>query len=200
VHLKENIVFSCNGDLPKGKPVFAKMRNNQPGSHTITNMLVCQIMSFLCYTQSMKLMGIDYGTKRVGIAISDDEGRIAFPHDVLPCTKNLAEVLKTLCQEKGVARIVIGESRDFNQKENPIMPAVHALKKTLEEKTGLPVYLEPEMLTTQEAKRLHHKVSPRDLRGNREKLIDTDASAAALILQSYIDRTRNQELPSQVSV
>ena len=145
----------------------------------------------------MKLMGIDYGTKRVGIALSDDEGRMAFPYDVLPCTKNLAEVLKTLCEEKGVSGIVVGESRDFNQEENPIMPAVHALKKTLEEKTGLPVYLEPEMLTTQEAKRLHHKISPRDMRGNREKLRETDASAAAIILQSYIDRTKNRELPSR---
>src|SRR3989344_3838080 len=111
----------------------------------------------------MKLLGIDYGTKRIGIALSDDEGVLAFPCSVITSQckplstsawiKYVADKIKELCEKEKVGAIVIGESRDFKQKENPIMPAVRALKAALERETGLPVYFEPEMLTSAQARR-----------------------------------------------
>ncbi len=148
----------------------------------------------------MKLLGIDYGTKRVGIALSDEEGVLAFPYDVFPQDKSLSKKIAALCKEEGVAAIVIGESRDFKQRENPIMPAARALKDVLEKETGLPVYFEPEMLTTQEARRAPEQEEKarrrqRLRRGKArkpKKRAEVDASAAALILQGYIDRQKNR--------
>jgi len=133
----------------------------------------------------MKLLGIDYGTKRVGTALSDDEGRLAFPYKILENNAGLAKTLADICAGEGVAAIVIGESRDFAGKENPIMPAVRVLKDALAKETGLPVHLEPEMLTTQEARRAPAK---QEKSRKPKKRTHVDASAAALILQSYIDR------------
>ena len=154
-------------------------------------------MILLC--NMTKLMGIDYGTKRVGIALSDDGGHLAFPYKVLPQNKDLVQKIKNICVSEGVNVIIIGESLKFNQKENPIMPAVRALKSRLEKELSLSVYLEPEMLTTQEARRppeQEEKTRRRQRlrRGNARKPSKpeyVDARAAALILQSYIDRATN---------
>jgi len=134
-----------------------------------------------------KLIGIDVGTKRVGIALSDDGGHLAFPYKVLPQNKELAKKIKNICVSEGVDTVIIGESLNFNQRENPIMSLVRALKSRLEE-SGLSVYLEPEVLTTQEARR-----PPAKQKKNRKptKREIVDARAAALILQSYINKTKN---------
>ena len=133
-------------------------------------------------------MGIDYGTKRVGIALSDDGGHLAFPYKVLPQNKDLVQKIKNICVSEGVNVIIIGESLMFNQKENPIMPAVRALKSRLEKELNLSVYLEPEVLTTQEARRSPGK-QPKTRKPSKPEYVD--ARAAALILQSYIDRATN---------
>src|SRR3989344_9271472 len=138
----------------------------------------------------MKFLGIDYGTKRIGIALSDDEGVLAFPYEVLPQDEHLSEKIKELCEKRGVGAIVIGESRDFKQNENPIMSAVRELKSALERETGLPVHFEPEMLTSAQARRPMGKLQTRKPRKKIQRK-SVDASAAALILQSYIDRKSN---------
>ena len=79
----------------------------------------------------MKLLGIDYGEKRVGIAISDSDGKIAFPFTILENSKKLSDDIKTICVKESVVGIVIGESLDYNNQENSIMPKVRALKIVL---------------------------------------------------------------------
>lgn len=129
----------------------------------------------------MRYLGIDYGTKRVGIAVSDEDGKIAFPHGVWPCDGQLGEKIKKICKEREIGAIVAGDSKDFNGKDNPIMDAVRTLADDLQKSMGLPVFLEPEFLTSAEASR-----AP----GGSEKL---DASAAALILQSHLDKKNNKK-------
>lgn len=124
----------------------------------------------------MRLLGIDYGTKRVGVALSDESGRFAFPYQVLENTKRLAEEIEAICVKEKVTRIVLGESRDYKQQPNPIMKEILKLRDELASRIGLAVELEPEFLTSAEAERLQ---------GKNDML---DASAAALILKSYIDR------------
>lgn len=128
----------------------------------------------------MRFLGIDYGNKRVGTAISDETGTLAFPHSVIPNDKGLVQALKKIIEEERVTEIVMGESRDYHGKENPIMEGICACKETLEQETKLPVHLEPEFLTSAQAAYFQ---------GKHDKL---DASAAAIILQSYLDRkTKN---------
>lgn len=123
----------------------------------------------------MKLLGIDYGAKRVGIALSDDGGTIAFPKSVISAHDDLVSAIAKICADEKVEAIVIGESKDYAGKENPIMTAVHALKKELEDK-GFTVHLEPELMTSMEAQHIQ---------GHNDM---NDASAAAIILQSYITK------------
>jgi putative Holliday junction resolvase len=135
----------------------------------------------------MKLLGIDYGAKRVGIAMSDDGGEMAFAKAVFPAGADLIKKIADLCESEHVEGIVIGESKNYQGKENPIMEAVHSLKKNLEVATVLPVYFEPELMTSMEAERLQGYSAMHD------------ASAAALILKSYIDRTRNSKNKNPMS-
>lgn len=123
----------------------------------------------------MRYLGIDFGGKRVGIALSDDEGRIAFPKQVLANDSNLLRSIIDFCFQNGVQVVVMGESRDFHGKINELMWKIEGFKKQLEA-LGVKVIYEPEFLTSVQASRIT---------GENDMI---DASAAALILQSYLDR------------
>jgi putative Holliday junction resolvase len=124
----------------------------------------------------MRYLGIDYGSKRVGIALSDESGKFAMPHSVLANTKKLEDELNAIVCDNEVKVIVLGESKDFKGNDNAIMKSVHEFKRRIEDTLHLPVIFEPEFLTSHQAERTQ---------GKSELL---DASAAALILQSYLDR------------
>lgn len=132
----------------------------------------------------MKHLGIDYGTKRVGIALSDEAGVMGFPHATLPNDPLLLETVKNLVALERVGAIVMGESLNFKGEENPVAKEARAFAQVLEEETGLTVFYEPEMLTTQEARR--------DFEGARTKGA-VDASAAALILTSFLDKRKSND-------
>lgn len=121
-------------------------------------------------------MGIDYGHKNVGIAFSDEAGLMAFPHDVLPNTPDLLQKIKELIAEKNVCEIVIGHSLNREGQANKIHAAVEDLIQSLTLEVGLPIHLEPEQYTTQQAIRFQGKTDK------------TDAAAAAIILDSFIMR------------
>jgi putative Holliday junction resolvase len=122
----------------------------------------------------MRLLGIDYGTKRVGLALSDDKGMMAFPHAVLPNDSNLLKAIEKVIAANNVEKIVIGHSLGRRGEANPVHEAVEELIQDLTLSVGLPVELEPEQYTTQEALRIQGRTE------------HTDASAACIILNSYI--------------
>ena len=132
-----------------------------------------------------RLLGIDLGRKRVGIAISDEEQKIAFPKAVYPNDKKLIERIAEYCEENSVAGIVLGESKNFKGENNPIMKNILNFKEKLEKATSLPIFMEPEFMTSVEAEKMR---AEEDI---REEMID--ASAAAVILQSYLDKKRNSK-------
>lgn len=123
----------------------------------------------------MRILGIDYGKKRVGIAVSDESRKFALPVSVLMNSGVLvAEIVKIALQHE-VKEIVMGESRNFKQEANTILEDSIVLKKELE-KGGYIVHFEPEFMTSVQAERF------------QGKNIMHDASVAAIILQSYLDR------------
>lgn len=126
----------------------------------------------------MKILGIDYGTKKIGIAISDEAGRLAFPHKVILNTSDLTEKILGMCAKENISAVIIGESRDFGGKPNPLMKKIIPFKKKLEYALGLPIFFEPEFLTSKQARNV------------QEGSALTDASAAAIILQSYLDKIK----------
>ena len=146
------------------------------------------------YALLMRYLGIDYGSKRVGLAISDEEGKFALPFSVLPNDKKLLSEIKKIITEKQVGAVVLGESKDFKGEDNAIMTDIRIFKIALEKETGLTIFLEPEFMTSAEADRMNARVPEqsrksgirlRRPKANNEML---DASAAAIILQSYLDR------------
>ena len=127
----------------------------------------------------MRLMGIDYGTKRVEVALSDDKGMMGFPHSVLPNDVSLMKNLEGIVQKENVEMIIIGHSLGRDGAPNKVHGQVEELIQDLTLNIGIPVELEPEQYTTQEAIRFQ---------GRTEM---TDASAASVILNSYIMRMQN---------
>ena len=135
----------------------------------------------------MRYLGIDYGTKKVGLALSDEAGTMGFPNSIVANTRVLADTLVALISRESVGGIVIGESRNLSGEDNPIVPAAHALGDEIALRTGLPVMYESELYTTAEARRQHTKENKS--RATKEEP-DVDDSAAALILTSYLTRIR----------
>ena len=127
----------------------------------------------------MRKMGIDFGSKKVGVALTDDAGLMAFPHEVYKNDLQLLDTIEGLIAEKEVGEVVIGHSLGRDGEPNKIHAAVEEFMTDLTLRTPVPIHLEPEQYTTQEAIRFQ----------GRNK--DTDASAAAIILNSYITRTKN---------
>lgn len=131
-----------------------------------------------------KILGIDYGTKRIGVAISDESGKFAFPLLIIQSDKNAIAEIKKICEERGIGGIVVGESFDDEGKENKLMSAVRPFAEKLSAETGLPMFYEKEYMTSVEAHRFAFKEQEKK---GRQKV---DDSAAALILQRYLDKQK----------
>ncbi len=141
----------------------------------------------------MRFLGIDYGTKRIGLAVSDENGQIAFPKEILVNDLNTFKTLGDIIKTEKVKEIVVGESVDFSGKLNALSGRIEVFILELKEKFGLPVYKQKEFLTSVEARR--SKNSKKDFNSpqshSKVKQIKSgrvDASASALILQRYLDR------------
>src|SRR3989338_11065029 len=103
----------------------------------------------------MRYLGLDYGTKRIGIALSDEKGRMAFAYGVIANrrTEKVSAEIKKICAENSVGKIVLGKSLNYKGELNPIMAGIEPFKTALEKETGLPVSYQNETLTSAEARR-----------------------------------------------
>lgn len=123
----------------------------------------------------MRLLGIDYGSKRIGLALSDDRGMMAFPHSVIPNDKKVFVSIAEVIRKSGVDVVVVGESKNYKGEPNKIMSEISLFVQDLK-RMGYRVKLEPEILSSHQASHFQGKTDM------------TDASAASIILQSFIDR------------
>lgn len=128
----------------------------------------------------MRILGIDYGTKRIGIALSDDTLSLAFPNTVLENKKTLIPRLKEIIQGNDIGEIVIGQSLNLKGEGNPLMKDIERFSRLLGESAKIPIRFEPEYFTSVEARK-----------GNPKEGM-MDASAAALILQRFLDKRKER--------
>jgi putative transcription antitermination factor YqgF len=133
------------------------------------------------YDMDMKYLGIDYGEKRVGIAISDVEGKVAFPKIVFENNTKLISEILDLCKESGVEAIVIGESKNYKGEDNKISPQIISFKRELASLIKLPIFLEPEFMSSMQVEKTFGKTDM------------LDASAASIILQTFMDKEKNRQ-------
>lgn len=132
----------------------------------------------------MRLLGIDYGDARVGIALSDPLGWTARPLPYLSGTdtKLLLEKLDQLVREHDVEKIVLGFPKNMNGTVGPRGELTRELADKLKQKTGLPVVLWDERLTTVSAAKIMNQTN---VRGKKRKQ-QIDSLSAVLILENYL--------------
>jgi putative Holliday junction resolvase len=133
----------------------------------------------------MRILGIDHGTKRIGLAISDELGVIAQPLEFVPAEpfdKFLAR-LKEIIRVKEVELLLVGMPRNMDGSYGPAALKVQEFVAVLGETVGIPIKLWDERLTSAQANRFLIQANVR--RDKRKEKVDK--TAAAILLQSYLD-------------
>jgi len=144
----------------------------------------------------VRALGIDYGERRIGLALSDPTGLLASPWKKIDHDGNLGAAAQRLALEidaliaepDGLGAIVIGLPRRLSGEDTGQTPRVRTLARLLADKIAIPITLQDERLTSHEAdERLAQR--QRDWRKRKQQL---DAMAAALILQDFLDHQPRQ--------
>jgi putative Holliday junction resolvase len=140
----------------------------------------------------MRIMGLDLGSKRIGVAISDAEAEFAFPAGTI-ASKNRKADLAAVCalvEEREIERIVIGLPRHMDGRYGPEAEAAESFARALEKATGFPVETLDERWTSVEAER-SLRAQGHDGRKTRKHV---DEVAASIILRTYLDLRRNEAM------
>jgi len=124
----------------------------------------------------MRYLGIDYGDKRIGIALSDERGVFAFPFSTIENDKKVINSIKKICSEQEVEKIIVGLPLSFSMQETEQTQKVKEFAQKFGKGVDLPIEFENEILTSKMA----------DKQGVGKQNIDE--SSAALILQGWLDR------------
>jgi len=127
----------------------------------------------------MKILGIDHGDKKIGLAVADMETKIATPYKILFNNQNIFEDLKNICTNEDIDKIVIGVPKGLQGNESEQMSNVLNFISKLREEINIEVIEQDEKLTSSQAGKL--------LQGTKSKGQDDDV-AAMLILQGYLDK------------
>ncbi len=139
----------------------------------------------------MRILGLDYGSKTVGVAVSDPLLLTAQGLEIIrrehenKLRKTYARI-EEICREYGVEKIVLGYPKNMDDTEGFRCEKTREFKEVLERRTGLPVILEDERLTTVEAYEIMKESGIR--RENRKDYVDE--IAAMIILQGYLEANR----------
>lgn len=139
----------------------------------------------------MRALGVDYGRRRIGLALSDASGTLARPWKTILREGNPSQVAQTIAgevetlqrQDEPVAVIVLGHPRRLNGEANEQTANVERLADRLRRLVDVPLVLQDERLSSHEAEALLAR-REKDWRRRRAQL---DAMAAAVILQDYLD-------------
>jgi putative Holliday junction resolvase len=133
----------------------------------------------------MRVLAIDHGSKRMGVAVSDALGMIAQPHGFLPAEpfSKFLEQLKVILREKEVEQILVGMPRNMDGSYGPAALQVQTFVAALRDAIAIPVATWDERLSSVQANRLliEAHVRRKDRKGK------VDQTAAAILLQSYLD-------------
>ena len=124
----------------------------------------------------MRYLGIDYGTRRIGLALSDENGSFAFPKETIPNDATSIDCIKKIVKEENVKEVVIGDTRAGNGADNLVTNEAAHFAKLLADNSGLIVHQSREAWSSVEASRFAPKGREHD-----------DAAAAAIILQRFLD-------------
>tara|TARA_Y100000766_G_scaffold248368_1_gene230112 strand:- start:543 stop:956 length:414 start_codon:yes stop_codon:yes gene_type:complete len=132
-----------------------------------------------------KILALDYGKKRIGIAISDSEKSIAFPLKTIE-NKEIFLYLKEIIQIEKIEAIVLGEPKSLNNKENILFLEVIKFKKKIISLFSLPVHLVDERFSSKIASKIILDANIKKMKRRDKSLIDK--VSASLILETYLKK------------
>ena len=141
----------------------------------------------------MRFLGIDYGGKRIGLAISDENGKLAFPKEIISNDIKSFNKISDIIKKESISEIVVGESLDFKSNKNNIWKEIENFIKELKSEFEIPIHKQKEFLTSVEARGREGKKKNNARKTKKEVSKKIDHSAAALILQRYLDRRSRQK-------
>ena len=143
----------------------------------------------------MRVLGLDLGEKRIGLAVSDEDGRIAFPAGVLVRKSERQDfaALRKLVEERGIGRAVVGLPLHMSGRAGPQAEAARAFAATLAEKAGIPVDTLDERWTSVAAERSLRETGRRTIERHGKGVVDE--VAATLLLSTYLERLQNAAKP-----
>jgi putative Holliday junction resolvase len=143
----------------------------------------------------MRFMGLDFGDKRIGIAVSDDQGQIAMPKDTLQRSGKVKyiERLAELADQENVGEILVGMPVSMDGSHGPQAQKVMQFVQRLRQRVEIPVVVWDERLTTVAAERI--LIEGNLSRSRRRRVIDK--VAAAYMLQSYLDFRNERQAAEQ---
>ncbi len=131
----------------------------------------------------MKFLGIDFGLKRIGLALSDSQGKVVLPFTTLKNSKGVENRIKKLVEERKIEAIVIGLPKDLKNNSTSMTQEVEKFAKKLKKILNIPIYFQDEKLTSFEAEeRLKHAGIPLK---KGKKIIDQ--LAAVEILEDFLN-------------
>ena len=134
--------------------------------------------------KKMKYLAVDYGQKRTGLAVSDPEGRMAFPRATLIMRGKdafFAELL-SLAESEGIQAVVVGLPLRSNNEDSETTRQVRNMTARLMRRTSLPVYFMPETLSSHDAEERLRQAG----RSGKQLLDVLDQAAAVAILESFL--------------
>jgi putative Holliday junction resolvase len=145
--------------------------------------------------ESARILAIDYGRKRIGLALSDGLGLTAQPLRTLVRTNrpDALRRLRDICRQHGVTRILVGHPLHMTGAISEMADEAARFAARLKKELGIMVELVDERLTTWEADQLMAELKS----SSRRKRTHTDDVAAAVLLREYLDRQRTQPRPAR---
>ncbi len=142
----------------------------------------------------MRVLAVDHGEKRIGLAISDSTGALARPLKVIRHTNRETDVrlVRETAAEQGAELIVVGQSFDEEGQPNAAGRRAQRFADVLKTQSVVPVMLWDESMSTQDARTRRREAGVR----KRARSAPVDAEAAAIILQSYLESRGDAAMPS----
>lgn len=138
----------------------------------------------------MIVCGIDYGTKKIGLAFSDESGTISFPYGIIKSDKSAKDTIIALAKEKNVGAFVFGKSLNMNGEDNTVNDAIQTFAKELASATDLPTHFVIESFSSVHAR---GNIGKEMFTARKEKKQNNDladAEAASIILQRYLETVK----------
>ncbi len=133
----------------------------------------------------MKILGIDYGENRIGLAVGDTDLGVAFTREILKNTENLLENIQKICEEEKIQKIIVGYPLPLSGKRGDHIQKYESFSDDLEDFLGLPVELYCERFSSKKAENSLSQMG-KSLKFQRGK---KDDMAASLFLQEYFEKS-----------